>query len=164
MTKNFFIVFSFVLSYQVLAQIQGKYQCRWAVFHPFAALKVMNIYKKNLSIYEEVKNKKILDSIENGGQLDAFRHGFFMACFAQKIKPKKLLKLGDAHEKDNVYLYIKKKKLEFSEYPDSASVEMDLHNNLLGIELGRKYKHLSSLQLKDTIVQYIKEGKFKTIK
>lgn len=164
MIKTRWFVLLLVLSFQVFGQIKGKHQYKWAMFHPFAALKVKKIYKRNLYIYEEVKNKKILDSIENGGQLDAFRHGFFMACFAQKIKPQKLVKLGTAHEKDDIYVYQKKKKVEFSDYPDSASVEVDLHNNLLGIELGRKYKHLPVLQLKDTIIHYIQEGKFKTIR
>ncbi len=146
------------------SQNKGKYQYRWAFFHPLAAIKVKRIYKKNLIIYQEVKQQKLLDTIENGGKLDAFRHGFFMACFAQKIKPKKLIKLGLAHEKDDVHIYSKKRKTEFKDIPDSSSVQMDLYNNQIGIELGRKYRKISSTQLKDTILIYIQKNKFKTIR
>jgi len=145
------------------SQIKGKYQYRWAFFHPVAAIKVKHIYKKNLPLYQQIKQSKILDTLENGGKLDAFRHAFFMACFAQKIKDKKLIKLGIAHEKDDVYYFQKKKKAEYSDVPDSASIQMDLYNNKVGIQTGKKYKHIPTTQLSDTIIQYIKENKLKVI-
>ncbi|MBK6839510.1 MAG: hypothetical protein IPG90_15685 [Bacteroidetes bacterium] len=40
-----------------------------------------------------------LDGDEDGGQLDAFRHAFWMASLSQKICWRKALKLGIAHEK-----------------------------------------------------------------
>lgn len=159
----FVIAFAFYTQ-NYYTQNKGKYQYRWAFFHPIAAIKVKHIYKKNLIIYQEVKQQKLLDTIENGGKLDAFRHGFFMACFAQKIKPKKLIKLGIAHEKDDVRSYSKKRKTEFKDIPDSASIQMDLYNNQIGMELGRKYKKIPSTQLKDTILIYIQKNQFKTIR
>ncbi|RME16411.1 MAG: hypothetical protein D6799_04950 [Bacteroidetes bacterium] len=146
------------------SQHKGKHQYRWAVFHPVAAIKVKHIYKKNLPIYQQVKQQKILDTLENGGKLDAFRHAFFMACFAQKIQTKKLIKLGIAHEKDDVYYFHKNKKAEYADIPDSTSIQMDLYNNNIGIELGRKYRTLSHQQIKDTIIRFISENKLKTIR
>lgn len=145
------------------AQRKGRYQYMWAITHPIAAIQVNHIYKKYYITYQEVKNQKILDSIENGGKLDAFRHAFFMACFAQKIASKKLIKLGIAHEKDDVRYYLKRKKMEFQDIPDSASIQMDLYNNQIGIEIGKKYKKLPVIQIRDTIIQYIHTKKLKTL-
>lgn len=142
---------------QVLAQHKGKYQYRWAMIHPIAAIKVQRIYKKNHPIYLEIKQKAVLDTFEHGGKLDAFRHAFFMACFAQKIKPRKLIQLGIAHEKDD---YAKKPILT---HADTLNTTMDLYNNTIGIELGRKYRKLAPQQLKDTIIQYILNNKLKII-
>lgn len=158
------LLFCVFYAFALQSQIKGKYQYRWALFHPVAALKVKHIYKKNYFIYQKVKQEKILDTFENGGKLDAFRHGFFMACFAQKISSKKLMKLGIAHEKDDVRLYRKKQKAEYADVPDSASIQMDLHNNGIGIMLGKKYRKISTLQLKDTIIKYIELQEFKTLK
>lgn len=149
---------------QTKAQLKGKYQYRWALFHPIAAIKVNHIYKKNYPVYQQIKSQKKLDTIENGGKLDAFRHSFFMACFAQKVNPKKLVKLSIAHEKDDVYLFQKKKKYEYMDVPDSTSIQMDLYNNQVGIELGRKYRKLSPLQLKDSVMNDIYSHKVRVIK
>src|ERR1700747_2369512 len=58
----------------------------WAIFHPFCALKVKKLTKRALLVVNEVKEKKLLDQYENGGQLDAFRHAYTMALLSQKIK------------------------------------------------------------------------------
>lgn len=158
-------LFLFMLNVKNLfTQNKGKYQYLWALGHPFAAIKVKKIYKRNYYIYQEIKQKKILDTIENGGQLDAFRHSFFMACFAQKIKAQKLIRLGIAHEKDDLWLYRKKRQAEYTDIPDSASIQMDLYNNEAGIQLGKRYKHLPAIQLRDTLIHYIKKGNLKTIR
>jgi hypothetical protein len=41
---------------------------------------------------------------------------------------------------------------------------MDLYNNKVGIQTGKKYKYIPTTQLSDTIIQYIKENKLKVIK
>lgn len=159
-----YLVLYILYTKNLSAQNKGKYQYLWALAHPFVALKVKKIYKANYHIYQEVKQKKILDTLENGGKLDAFRHGFFMACFAQKIKTKKLIRLGIAHEKDEIWQYKKKQKTEYTDIPDSASIQMDLYNNEIGIQLGKKYKHLPPISLRDTLIYYIKKGNFQTIR
>ncbi len=129
-----FIFFSAVVSAQKISE-RSRYEKRWAFFHPFAALKVKKIYKMCLPYYEELKKLKGLDAFENGGKLDAFRHTFFMAAFSQKIKTKKIRKLGIAHEKGNHYHFLKNIK-EDGELADSLSSVMDLKNNELGLKIG----------------------------
>lgn len=119
---------------------------KWAIFHPFAALKVRKVYKEAKPIYEQLKQKNMPDSFENGGKLDAFRHVFFMAAFAQKIKAKKVLKLGIAHEKGNYRNFLKSIK-EDGELADSLSSVMDLQNNYFGVETGIKHKEKNLQEL-----------------
>lgn len=119
---------------------------KWALTHPVSAIKVKKIYKNALPIYQLIKQNRTLDTLENGGKLDAFRHVFFMAAFAQKIKPRKVLKLGIAHEKGN-YHHFKSHITEHGEIPDSLSTVMDLENNYKGIELGVKNKNCTINEL-----------------
>ncbi len=163
--KILFIFYGGILALclKLHAQDIGKYQIKWAITHPIAAIKVKKLYNRNIAVYHNIKKNKLLDTIECNGQLDAFRHAFFMACFAQRIKSKKLKKLGIAHEKDNAYLS-KKHIIEFSEVVDSASTNMDLYNNEIGINFGKRYPKLPVAQIKDSIIFYIKENKLIHIK
>ena len=129
-----FIFFSAVISAQRISE-RSRYEKRWAFFHPFAAIKAKKIYKICLPFYEELKKSKGLDAFENGGKLDAFRHTFFMAAFSQKIKTKKVRKLGIAREKGNHSNFLKNIKEE-GELADSLSSVMDLKNNELGLKIG----------------------------
>ncbi len=133
------------------------YEKKWALFHPFAALKANKIYKRCLPFYEEVKKENTLDDFESGGKLDAFRHIFFMSAFAQKIKIRKIRKLGKAHEKGN-YKHFLKNREEHGELPDSLSGVMDLFNNEVGFELGSENKKLNLKELKLLVVAELKKG------
>jgi hypothetical protein len=135
-----------------------KEEVFWAIWHPVAAIKVKKMYSKAYVIYTQPTIKTALDSFNNGGKLDAFRHVFFMATFAQKIKLKKLKKLGLAHEKGN-YRQFKKGQNEEGERPDSLSNVMDLKNNELGLKIGSENKNLSLVELKQNVIQQINEGK-----
>lgn len=136
----------------------SKYEYRWALWHPFAALKIKKQLPKAMLIYKEVKQQKLLDTFENGGKLDAFRHTYTMAYLSRTIKVKKLRKLGKAHEKGNKLQFLKQ-DLEFGERPDSLAGEMDLRNNELGFCIGGKHKWLNDQELKDEVLNEIKEGK-----
>ncbi len=136
----------------------GCAEKKWALFHPFAAFKIKTIYKKCMPIYIETKKNNALDQFENGGDLDAFRHCFFMAAFAQKVKPKKIRKLGKAHEKKN-YQDFKKSKLEFGETPDNLSTVMDLFNNELGFAIGTENKKIDLIELSKQVIKEINNGK-----
>lgn len=158
---RFFISIIFIFCFiSALPQKFGdrsRYEKRWAFFHPFAALKVKKIYKTCVPLYEDVKKNKLLDAFENGGKLDAFRHVFFMAAFSQKIKTKKLRKLGIAHEKGN-YANFLKGKLEEGELADSLSTVMDLQNNETGLKTGQENKKAGLQNLSAIVIEAIKKG------
>jgi len=131
---------------------------KWAIFHPVAALKVKKITKKCNAIFFAGNIKQELDSFSSGGLLDAYRHTFYMAAYAQKIRIKKIRKLGQAHEKAN-YRQFQKMQNEEGEIPDSLSSVMDLRNNELGFALGCNNRSLALPALKAKVIEEIKAGK-----
>ncbi|NUM51418.1 MAG: hypothetical protein HUU48_09895 [Flavobacteriales bacterium] len=131
----------------------------WVISHPFAAKKAYKVTNHALQITQEIKKQNLLDTLENGGQLDAFRHAYWMAVLTNSIGAKKAWKLGKAHEKGN-YIDYKKRKLEEGYIPDSVSLAMDFFNNKIGIEIGKKYE---CNELKNTVISDILEGKMKMI-
>lgn len=136
----------------------GKHEKRWAYLHPFAAVKLKNTKKKCDIIYSAVKDANSLDSYENGGKLDAFRHMFYMSVFAVKVSPNKVRKLGIAHEKDN-YISFLKSQNEDGEKADSLSCEMDLLNNEIGIGLAKTNgKKISAVDLRTICMKQINDG------
>lgn len=118
-----------------------KYERRWAILHPFAAIKIKKISSACENYYSPTILKSKLDSFANGGKLDAYRHIFFIASFAQKVKASKIIKLGIAHEKSN-YVQFQKYSFENGETPDSLSTVMDLQNNQLGVKIGSNQKKI----------------------
>ncbi len=150
-------IFFYVMLFGQKFSERSRYEKRWAIFHPFAALKTKKIYAACHPIYEEVKKTNALDQFENGGKLDAFRHAFFMAAFSQKINVKKLRKLGKAHEKGN-HLHFLKNIKEEGELADSLSTVMDLKNNELGFSIGSENKKKDLKDLKDLVIEEIKKG------
>lgn len=135
----------------------------WVATHPFVA-------KKSFKISEDAKNianqhliDPQLDGDNNGGMVDAFRHCLWMSMLVQHIKPEAAVKLGKAHEKGN-YKDFKKKKLEDGSLPDSVSCEMDLRNNLVGIELGQEYMGTDVETLSQLVKNAIIKGRCWKIK
>lgn len=148
-----------MVSFAMKAQHQiSKYEYRWALIHPFTALNIKKKLPKAMAIYKDVKQRKLLDTIENGGKLDAFRHIYSMAYLSRSINVKKLRNLGKAHEKGNKLLYVKQ-KLEFGERADSLLCEMDLLNNELGFVIGSNNKQLNDQELKEIVINEIQTGK-----
>jgi hypothetical protein len=134
------------------------YEKRWALRHPVAALRIKNISRLLLPLYLDTLARERLDRYASGGQLDAFRHVFYMAAFAQKIDVDKLRELGWAHEKAN-YEQFKRGGQEEGELPDSLGSVMDLANNELGFKIGARYKEASLTELRSLVVQAVWEGK-----
>ena len=135
----------------------SKYEYRWAMLHPLAAKRVQKHLAEAMDVYKEVKNAKELDGFENGGTLDAFRHAFTMAYLARYVQIDKLRRLGKSHEKGNEYFFYKNHQ-EFGERADSLACVMDLRNNELGFEIGKKSKNVSKEELKNLIIEQIKQG------
>lgn len=153
----FSLLFCFSLGCSAQTGRLSGYELRWAVFHPIAALKVKCIGKRVAPIYNAPDVKQQLDAYASGGQLDAFRHVFYMAAFAQKVKAKKLRKLGEAHEKANYKQFLLAKEEE-GEIPDSLSSVMDLKNNELGIMIGSKNKWAPLDTLRQLVIAHIRNG------
>lgn len=140
-------------------RLSGPEKC-WVIFHPFKAKQALQVSEKTRLMTKEVKQKKVLKGNGNGGQVDAFRHTFWMAILTQKIGPRKARSLGRKHEKGN-YKDYKKRRLEDDVVPDKISSEMDLYNNEIGIGIG---KEKNVIDLENLIVEAVLKGKCKIIK
>lgn len=155
----FFTILLCCVTYLTFAQHHiSKYEKKWALFHPFTALKIKRKLPDAMKVYARVKLSKELDTLENGGKLDAFRHVYVMAYLARTIKVLKLRKLGKAHEKGDKLLFLSNKK-EFGEQPDSMACEMDLRNNEIGLMIGKANPKSSDEELKLMVISAIREGK-----
>jgi len=135
----------------------------WVVFHPFKAKKSLLISKETNKVADSIAKTNLLDKDAAGGQVDAFRHAYWMARLRQEIGKNAARSLGRAHEKEN-YLQYKKRKLEDGVLPDKISSEMDLFNNDVGLYLSRRRSTLSKKGLIYRIVNAIKKGDLKIIK
>ena len=135
----------------------SRYEIRWAVFHPVAAVKIKHRLPEAMKIYHEVKLSRALDTNESGGKLDAFRHVFTMAFLSQRIKVRKLKKLGIAHENGNKHHFFKDHQ-EFGERADSLACVMDLNNNDLGFDIGSHNQSVTKEELKLLVIEQIKLG------
>ncbi|MGI8893001.1 MAG: DUF6973 domain-containing protein [Bacteroidia bacterium] len=135
----------------------------WVITHPFAACKSAKLTEQALAMTKEVKNDIRLDGLENGGQVDAFRHAFWMALMAQKYSCQKAFRLGKAHEKGNIRDF-RKGKLEEGELPDSISVAMDHFNNCIGVHIGYENRKATSAELAEIVIDRILSGEMMIIK
>jgi hypothetical protein len=139
-----------------IPSLSGYEKC-WALWHPFAALKVKKITRACYHFYNPDSLRSVLDPYENGGKTDAYRHLFFMAAYAQEIAPRKLRKLGIMHEKANHRQFIKG-GYEEGERPDSVGSVMDLRNNDKGLLIGRAHKNMPLAQLSQLVIKEIRNG------
>jgi hypothetical protein len=135
----------------------------WVICHPFVVSKTLKITNKALQLTQEITKDPDLDGDISGGQVDAFRHGIWMALLTRNIGYKKAISLGKAHEKANKIDY-KKSKLEEGALPDSASCEMDLRNNRIGAKIGTKFSVIDENELINIIKVAIINGQFWKIK
>lgn len=133
---------------------------RWVFCHPFVAKKAYSISVHAREVAATMLKDTLLDGDGNGGQVDAFRHAFWMAALSRQIYWRKALKLGRAYERANKKEF--KKGINTSR--DLAGMEMDLYNNRVGVELGRRLRSLSEKELKAQIILAVLNGKLKIIK
>ena len=120
-------------------------------------MKVKKHLKEVMLVYKEVKQSKVLDTLESGGKLDAFRHCYAMAYLSRFVKVKKLRALGQKHEKGNELGFYKNKS-EDGERADSLASVMDLRNNELGFLIGTNYQTVTKEELKKVILEQILLG------
>src|ERR1700751_2546470 len=60
----------------------------WVIEHPFVAKKAFHCTQRARLVTDSLEKTGILKD-GNGGQLDAFRHAYWMALLVQKISPHK---------------------------------------------------------------------------
>lgn len=145
----------------------SRYERCWAVKHLFIANRAWKVTRYVRLVTDSVAKTKILDGDIDGGQVDAFRHAYWMAILVQNMYWKKAFRLGVAHEKGN-YLDYKKHRKEETQFPDKVSSDMDLYNNNVGIEIGKeiveKNPTISADSIKQIVISYILKGRMKVIK
>lgn len=134
----------------------------WVFTHPFIAAKALRISEHTQKIVQMKGDSLELDTYASGGQVDAFRHCFWMASLCQQIKEKKALKLGIAHEEGNEKDF-KKRQYEEGSLPDAAANIMDLWNNNIGAALIREHPNLSGDLLIFTAKAAVTTGRCKII-
>ncbi|WP_442264982.1 DUF6973 domain-containing protein [Tenacibaculum sp. ZS6-P6] len=135
----------------------------WVIFHPFKAKKALEISKEANRVSDSIRKTNLLDGDHAGGQVDAFRHAYWMARLRQEIGKSAARSLGKAHEKEN-YLMYKKRKLEEGVVPDKISSEMDLYNNEIGLTLTIKNCKTPKNGLIYKVINTLNKGKMKMIK
>ena len=135
----------------------------WVIFHPFKAKKAFDISNDAVKTTDSICKVNILDNDKNGGQVDAFKHSFWIARLTQNTNRRAAIKLGKAHEKGN-YKTFKKGKLEDGYYPDKPSSKMDLYNNEIGANIGAENLDTGKRILILILIEEIKDGKMKILK
>lgn len=136
---------------------------RWVLLHPFKAKKALIISLEAQRVSDSIAKTNGLDKDAAGGQVDAFRHAYWMARLRQEIGKCAARSLGKAHEKEN-YITFKKNKLEDGVLPDKISSTMDLHNNEEGLKLTIRRSKTTKKGLIYKTINAIKQGKMKIIK
>jgi hypothetical protein len=137
----------------------------WVIEHPFVAKKAFHCTQRARLVTDSLGKAGILKD-GNGGQLDAFRHAYWMALLVQKISPHKADRLGKMHEDGNKIDFLKG-KTEDSLRADSMMCLMDLKNDSSGIEIGKKFRNDTSsakISLEQTVINEVKGGKLVMIK
>ncbi len=155
------IIFSIPCNSQSFFKLSGPEKC-WVITHPFIACKAKHITIEARQAGNEMEHDSILDHDADGGQVDAFRHAYWMALLSQKIRWKKAIRLGIAHEKGNQHQY-KKGRIEDTQLPDSAAGAMDIFNNNIGAAIGCNNKYLPVTELRQLIIAAILKGKMRVI-
>ena len=168
--KRFVLLFLIFFPYLLMAQ-QNNFsrfkelsapEKRWIAFHPIVAQKALQLSIEAQKTADSLSKHNILDNQPNGGQLDAFRHGYWMANLTVNIGSRKAFNLGKAHEKGNKADF-RKGILEEGELPDTISMEMDLYNNKIGVNIGKANKNKAKYELQQLIIESVISGKFKII-
>jgi hypothetical protein len=165
-----YVVFFLIISLTINAQsnhqnffkLSGPAK-KWAALHPFKAKKALIISLDAKRIADSIQKTNLLDGDASGGQVDAFRHAFWMARLRQQLGKTTAKTLGKTHEKEN-YIVFKKQRFEDGNIPDEVSSKMDLWNNNQGLLLTVKGSKISKKGLIFKVINAIRAGKMKIIK
>lgn len=140
-------------------------ELRWALLHPQAARHAYASAQRARAATDSLLKAGVLTD-GNGGQLDAFRHAYWMALCVQQLTPQKAERLGIAHEAAN-YRQFKRGRFEDGAQPDSMACEMDLFNNSTGIAIGLAFKfdkQPNKVSLITRIISAIQSGQLRILR
>jgi hypothetical protein len=168
--KKIFLTVLFLISINIFSQSDVKRFFKlsaplkaWVIFHPFKAKKSYKISLETNKVSDSIAKTNLLDKDKAGGQVDAFRHAYWMMRLKQEIGEKAARSLGKTHEKDN-YITFKRNRKEDGVVPDKISSDMDLFNNNVGLQLIAKRSKLLKKEIINRIIEAIEKGKFKIVK
>lgn len=136
----------------------------WGIGHPFVAFKAYRISKETLQITRDVEKENVIGNDRKGGQLDAFKHAFWMGMLSNYMGEKKALKLGIAHEKANFRSFKRNLRKQRPDYHDRANQEMDIANNEYGAWLAAQYPDAEANEFKEIVIDHIQAGRLKIVK
>jgi len=170
MKKVFLFISLAFLSCQLMGQTNWKNFWKqptpikkWIVFHPFKASKALKVSERSNRVSDSIALTNLLDKDKSGGQVDAFRHAYWMARLHEKIGKRAALSLGRSYERSNYKTY-KRNRLENGTLPDKVSKSMDLFNNRMGVTYTKKGFNHPENGLIYKIVNSIKKGELKILK
>lgn len=141
----------------------SKAERHWVIGHCFVAKRAYRISLEARDKAAKVEADSRLDHDKDGGEVDAFRHAYWMARLTQAIGKKKALKLGDAHERGNYLDYLEGRTEEIH-LPDSMSSVMDRWNNCLGATIGEGCRSFTQEQLQERIIDEIMHGRARKLR
>lgn len=149
---------SLTASYKKLSQPEK----RWVKWHVFKAKKAYKISKEAEKTKDSIAKTNQIGTDNNGGGLDAFKHAYWMARLTQDIGKNAATRLGILHEKGN-YKTFENRQMEDGQLPDQPSTTMDLHNNAVGVNIGKTNKGASKATLIKIILDSLKQQKLKVL-
>lgn len=129
----------------------------WAITHPFIASFAYKLTKRVDNVTDSLE-QVYADTTKCDDVWDAFRHCYWMALLSSRLRTKAVCKLGCAHEISSLKNY-KNSMVEKGCLHDSIASYMDLHNNKVGLEIGRKHKNENPKKIIQKVFKSISRGK-----
>ena len=129
----------------------------WVLKHPFIAKEAFHLSMQARELSDSLMQLSFTDSIRCDGITDAIRHTYWMALLSSRFSAKKACKLGCAHEIANMKDF--STSLVNSDcFHDSIATIMDIHNNHVGLNIGRAMKDTSDYILLEAAIDSVRNG------
>lgn len=135
----------------------------WVIGHPFKAARAYRSGQETLKLVDSLSDIGLLDKDNNGGTYDAFKHCYWMADLSTEIGAKAALKLGNARERGNAKNF-RKNKDSLRTLPDHKASLMDLHNNQVGLSIGKHTKDLEAIARQAAVLDSLQSGRLRILK
>lgn len=170
--KHYIIFLLFlVFTFQINAQTNRKEFWKqstpikvWIITHPFKAKKAQLISLEIKRVTDSIAKTDLLDGDKFGGQVDAFRHAYWMASLRQEIGKYASFTLGKAYERSNKKAFKKSRRKGIASGCDKPSKKMDLFNNKVGLSFSNREDSISVKSLIYKITNAIFKRELKVIK